>query len=121
VKDSAAVRQVRERLAAFTPDTAALDLQLKSFLRANLYSAPAIQEERTVSMAMIAALFELFLNHPERMPEPYLQATLERPPHRVVCDYIAGMTDSYFRRTWLQMVDQSSVVVKLESSAERTP
>jgi dGTP triphosphohydrolase len=46
---------------------------------------------------------------------------LERPAHRVVCDYIAGMTDSFFRRTWLQMVDQSSVVVKLESSAERTP
>jgi dGTPase len=120
-KDAAAVRQVPRRLAAFTADTAALDGHLKSFLRANLYSAPAIQEERTVSMAMIAALFELFLNHPERMPEPYLQATLERPPHRVVCDYIAGMTDSYFRRTWLQMVDQSSVVVKLESSAERTP
>jgi dGTP triphosphohydrolase len=29
--------------------------------------------------------------------------------HRVVCDYIAGMTDSFFRRTWQQMLDQSSV------------
>jgi dGTP triphosphohydrolase len=55
------------------------------------------------------------------MPETYVQRTLAEPPHRVVCDYIAGMTDSFFRRTWQQMLDQSSVVVKLESSAERTP
>jgi dGTPase len=119
--NAAEVRQVPHRLAAFTPDIAALDRQLKHFLRAHLYSAAAIQEERTVSTAMIAALFELFLTHPERMPEPYTQAAIERPVHRVVCDYIAGMTDSFFRRTWLQMLDQSSAVVKLESSAERTP
>jgi dGTPase len=119
--DAAGVREVSYRLAAFTPDIGEADRQLKRFLRANLYSAPAIREERTMSMAMIAALFELFLNQPDRMPEPYQQAVLERPPHRVVCDYIAGMTDSYFRRTWLQMLDQSSVVVKLESSADRTP
>jgi dGTPase len=119
--NAAEVRQVPQRLAAFTPDIGAANQQLKRYLRVNLYSAEAIREERTVSMAMIAALFELFLNHPERLPEPYQQAMLERPAHRVVCDYIAGMTDSFFRRTWLQMVDQSSVVVKLESSAERTP
>ena len=121
VSDAAEVRQVSYRLAAFTPDIAAANGQLKRFLRANLYSAPAIRDERTLSMAMIAALFELFLNHPEHMPEAYVQATLQRPAHRVVCDYIAGMTDSFFRRTWQQMLDQSSVVVKLESSAERTP
>ena len=119
--DAAAVRQVSYRLAAFTPDVAETDRQLKHFLRTNLYSAPAIREERTLSMAMIAGMFELFLNHPERMPESYLEATHERPVHRVVCDYIAGMTDSFFRRLWLHLSDQSSVVVKLESSAERTP
>jgi dGTPase len=102
------VREVSFRLAAFTPDIAETDRQLKRFLRANLYSAPAIREERTLSMTMIAALFELFVNHPERMPEPYLEATRERPVHRVVCDYIAGMTDSFFRRTWQQMLDRSS-------------
>jgi dGTPase len=115
------VRQVPHRLAAFTPEIAETSRLLKAFLRANVYSSPAIHEERMLSMAMIAALFELFLKHPERMPEPYLQAALERPVHRVVCDYIAGMTDSFFRRTWQQMLAQSSLVVKLESSAERTP
>ena len=52
---------------------------------------------------MIAELFQLFLDHPERMPEPYSQAALAEAPHRVVCDYIAGMTDSFFRRTYSSM------------------
>src|ERR1051326_8654549 len=60
--DAEEVRQVSRRLAAFTPDIAETDRQLKRFLRVNLYSAPAIREERTLSMAMIAALFELFLH-----------------------------------------------------------
>ena len=107
--DATDVRQAGRRLAGFTPEVAATDAQLKRFLRANLYSAPAIREERTLSMTMIAAMFELFLLHPEHMPEPYVQAAQEQPLHRVVCDYIAGMTDSFFRRTWQQMLDQSSV------------
>src|SRR5581483_1353025 len=73
--DATEVRQVSYRLAAFTAEVAETDRLLKRFLRANLYSAPAIHAERTLSMTMIAALFELFLNHPERMPEPYLDAT----------------------------------------------
>jgi dGTPase len=107
--DSMDVRKAGRRLAGFTPEVAATDAQLKRFLRANLYSAPAIREERTLSMTMIAAMFELFLLHPEHMPEPYVQAAQDQPLHRVVCDYIAGMTDSFFRRTWQQMLDQSSV------------
>src|SRR5437868_6197649 len=84
--DAQDVREAAHRLASFTPEAAATDAQLKRFLRANVYSAPAIREERTLSMAMIAALFELFLNHPEHMPEPYVQAALVQPAHRVVCD-----------------------------------
>ena len=110
--DALDVRKAGNRLAAFTPEAAATDGQLKRFLRANLYSAPAIREERTFSMAMIAALFELFLTQPGAHARAVLQAAHAEPAHRVVCDYIAGMTDSFFRRTWQQMLDQSSVVVE---------
>jgi dGTPase len=98
------VRQAPERLAAFTPEIAETDRQLKRFLRTNVYSAPAIGEERARSTAMIAELFEIFLRHPEQMPEPYSSAARGEAPHRVVCDYIAGMTDSFFRRTYSSMM-----------------
>jgi dGTPase len=115
------VRRVPCRLASFTPETEAANRELKSFLWANVYSAPAIREERTFSTTMIGGLFRLFLAHPDLMPEPYSRTALAEAPHRVVCDYIAGMTDSFLRRTWDQLRDHSSAVEKLESSADRTP
>jgi dGTPase len=55
-------------------------------------------------MAMIGELFRFFLDYPDRLPLPYSQQATEEPPHRVVCDYIAGMTDGFFRRTYEQMM-----------------
>jgi dGTPase len=51
---------------------------------------------------MVAELFDFFLKHPERMPEPYAEMAAAEAPHRVVCDYIAGMTDSFFYRVYEQ-------------------
>lgn len=109
------VRQHPERLAGFTPESAATGAALKQFLHRYVYSSAAVADERRRSAAMIAGLFEFFLEHPERLPEPYREDLVGRPAHRVICDYIAGMTDAFFHRTY------SSMGVKLESSAERTP
>jgi dGTPase len=121
VRDATEVRMAPFRLAAFTPEADDATRALKRFLRANLYSAPAIREERSRSMSMIAEMFQHFLERPEHLPEAYVEAAAEQPLHRVICGYIAGMTDSFFRRTWQQTLGYSSNVVKLESSAERTP
>jgi dGTPase len=104
--DSEQVRHCPGRLASFTTQAATTAGELKNFLWANVYSAPAIREERTLSRAMIAELFELFLTHPDLMPDPYGEAAKSTPLHRVVCDYIAGMTDSFFRRTRVQLLDR---------------
>ena len=47
---------------------------------------------------MIADLFQFFLNHPDRLPDAYREESGGQPPHRAVCDYIAGMTDGFLRR-----------------------
>jgi dGTPase len=51
---------------------------------------------------MISELFNFFLAHPDRLPEGYNESA--EPLYRAVCDYIAGMTDGYFRRTYRQTV-----------------
>ena len=38
------------------------------------------------------------------MPEPYRSLPGSPPLHRVVCDYIAGMTDPFFERTYRQLL-----------------
>lgn len=98
------VRALPRRIAAFTAEGAETSRNLKRFLFARVYSSTALNEDRKCSTAMIAELFRAFLEHPERMPEAYGLRSESEPPHRVVCDYIAGMTDVFFRRTYEQMI-----------------
>jgi len=100
VADAGEVRAFGARLAVFTAATAETSQALKRFLYEKVYASPLLCDDRTRSMAMIGELFGFFLEHPERLPEPYREST--EPAHRVVCDYIAGMTDSFFHRTYEQ-------------------
>jgi len=104
VSSAEGVRLWSRRLAVFTPQAGETARELKRFLWARVYSSPAICEERSRSTTMIADLFEFFLDHPDRMPEQYFEETRREPLHRVVCGYIAGMTDGFFRRTHQQML-----------------
>jgi dGTPase len=98
------VRAYPQRLAAFTPEAAATSRGLKRFLMETVYSSPDLGADRQRSVAMIGELFQFFLSNPGRLPEGYTRQTSEEPPHRVVCDYIAGMTDVFFHRTYDQMI-----------------
>ena len=98
------VRAYPRRLAAFTPEIAETSRQLKSFLLARVYATPALRDSRNHSQERIASLFQFFLEHPSRLPQPYSNQTLTEPAHRVICDYIAGMTDGFFHRTYEQML-----------------
>ncbi|MDE3166082.1 MAG: dNTP triphosphohydrolase [Acidobacteriota bacterium] len=94
------VRVHPRRLAAFTPETAAASGDLKRFLYAQVYSSPALGADRRRSMASIDELFGWFLEDPARLPEAYAERAREEAPHRVICDYIAGMTDGFFNRVF---------------------
>ncbi|HEY2018162.1 MAG TPA: dNTP triphosphohydrolase [Bryobacteraceae bacterium] len=104
VQSADQVRAFPGRLAAFTPQAAETSLTLKGFLYTNVYSSSALGGDRERSMAMIGELFRFFLDCPDRLPQQYSEQALAEPAHRVVCDYIAGMTDVFFRRTYEQML-----------------
>ncbi len=97
------VRNHPRRVARFSTETAAGSAQLKSFLRANLYNSESLKTSRQNSAMRIAAIFEFFLAHPDRLPVNYLEESAGRPLHRLVCDYIAGMTDGFLMRTCAQL------------------
>ncbi len=98
------VRLYPRRVAAFTAEASETSRALKRFLNGRIYSSEALGADRQLSMSRIAELFRFFLANPERLPQPYAQQALEEPAHRVVCDYIAGMTDAFFYRTFEQML-----------------
>jgi dGTPase len=92
------VRGRGERLAGFSPDMAKRNGDLKRFLFARLYSDPAISEDRDRSVAALDSLFSFFLEYPQRLPGQYAEQARHEPLHRVVCDYVAGMTDHFLLR-----------------------
>ena len=107
--DADQVRAHPRRIASFTPAAQATNRQLKQFLHHTVYFSDVMVQERRRSAAMIAELFEFYLAHPDKLPENYLEALQQAPAHRVVCDYIAGMTDGFFLRTYRETFDPSEV------------
>jgi dGTPase len=49
---------------------------------------------------MVRDLFQFFLDNPGQLPGNYREQAEQQPLHRVVCDYIAGMTDGFFMRVY---------------------
>jgi dGTPase len=92
------VRQVcahPRRLVGLGPRRARDNQELKEFLNENLYSHRQVGSEREVIVRCVRRLFGYYLEHPRRLPPFYVAQSREEPLHRVVCDYIAGMTDNY--------------------------
>jgi len=98
------VRALPQRLAALSPEVARQDAELKQFLNARVYSHPVIAEERNRSVEALDELFSFFLEHPERMPKLHAEMARSEPRHRVVCDYIAGMTDHFLLRQCTELL-----------------
>lgn len=94
------VRRYPSRLVAFTPEAAATRTALRAFLHRNVYSSESLQQERQRVSQKIANLFTFFVQNPNHLPEPYRQQAGRDELPRLVCDYIAGMTDRFFRRTY---------------------
>jgi dGTPase len=97
--DVDAVRRHPTRVACFSPETGAGSKELKDFLRRMVYQSDWLKEDRKKSAGLIAGLFDAFMKHPNRLPINYLMESSGQPLHRVVCDYIAGMTDGFLIRT----------------------
>ena len=110
VRSMEEVRRHPGRLAAFTPAAGAANRGLKQFLHRQVYSSGALAQERSRSTGMIGELFQLLLEEPERLPDAYREQSRGEPPQRVVCDYIAGMTDGFFYRTYENLFAQSRKV-----------
>jgi dGTPase len=92
------VRDVREagrRLVAYAPEMAARVLELKDFLFRNMYRHYRVVRMGDKAGRLLRDLFESYVAEPRQLP-PHFQGQIEKEGvHRVVCDYIAGMTDRF--------------------------
>jgi dGTPase len=89
------VRSAPSRVVVSSLRISRENLALKAFLRDNLYTHRDIYAERKKIVRGVAQMFEFYMKHPRSLPPFYYAKTKEEPTYRVVCDYIAGMTDNY--------------------------
>jgi dGTPase len=100
VANVADVRKAPSRIAAMTEETAALNRQLKAFLAGHVYESADLIEHRARAVEKIAWLFQFLAAHPDQISAGFRENLETEPVERVVCDYIAGMTDGYFVKTY---------------------
>jgi dGTPase len=89
------LRRYPERLAGFSAQVEDERRQAKSFLYAALYNSKPLEPEKRTAEKVITEVFNHLMSHPEALPRIYQERAADETLARVVCDYIAGMTDHY--------------------------
>jgi dGTPase len=89
------VRNHPQRLAAFSPAVETERKQNKNFLYDNLYYSPSLAGEKEDAERVVKELFAFWMAYPQTLPQNYQEKAKEDSLPRVVCDYIAGMTDNF--------------------------
>ena len=89
------IRTHPQRLAAFSPEVEDERKQNKDFLYENLYYSPSLADEKDDAERVVSELFAFWMAHPESLPHQYQEKAKDEGLPRVVCDYIAGMTDPF--------------------------
>jgi dGTPase len=83
------------RLVGFSPSMESSVLELKDFLKTKLYQHPMVLDLSNFGKEIIEVLFEYFSKNTNELPKSYKSRIDQDGKFRVVCDYIAGMTDRY--------------------------
>lgn len=79
-------------------------MELRRFMFDNVYQGTDAQRDEQRAKNMLRSLYEYFVAHPDELPGDYfLLMTQGDPLERVVCDYIACMTDRYSIATYKKL------------------
>jgi dGTPase len=90
-----AVREHPQRLAGFSQEVEEECREIKTFLYENLYYNSTLKADKKKAEQVVAELFAFFMKMPGELPASYQEKMQHEPLHRIVCAYIAGMTDNY--------------------------
>ena len=99
------VRRHATTLVTLSADTAMRNRELKTFLYKNLYRHYKVERMRIKAERFLSMLFENYLQNPTLLPTSYQAKYGQYGRERVVCDYIAGMTDRYALDEYKRLFD----------------
>jgi len=89
------VRSVNKILISYSPQVGKKTAELKDFLQKNVYQHYKVERMRVKAERYVTLLFETYRDNPSLLPQKYIERIGSEPKERIICDYIAGMTDRY--------------------------
>jgi dGTPase len=89
------IREFPHRLVDYSPAVERERGRLRDFLYQNLYFSEELRPEKEQAEQVITELFDFFMTSREALPASYQEKLHHEPLYRIVCDYIAGMTDNF--------------------------
>jgi len=99
------VRNLPTNIVGFSAEMAEKNRELKDFLMDHLYRHYRVVRMAVKAKRFIAELFNAYLREPSQLPRS-IQRRMEREePERVICDYIAGMTDRFALEEYKKLFD----------------
>jgi len=89
------VRLWPKTLVQYSPERGGLNRELRRYLYRNLYYNPVVNEPHIRAKRLLQDLFHYYLKHPAEIGTQSRRRVRRAGLQRVVCDYLAGMTDRY--------------------------
>jgi dGTPase len=99
------VRVAPRRLVAYSDEIREKNSELKQFLYNQLYCHDKVERMRVKAERFLTLLFENYLEHPTLLPREYRDKYTVFGKERVICDYVAGMTDRYALDEYKRLFD----------------
>ena len=103
------IRMAGRPMVQFSSDLWADLKQVRTFLFTRMYRAPSVVAMRKDVSAKVRALFPYFMEKPYLLPMEWQVEFAHSPDEqtiaRVVCDYIAGMTDRFALQQYEQLLN----------------
>jgi dGTPase len=98
VRSADDVRSLGRPLVAFSDDMIEDLARLRAFLHARMYRHFKVNRTRSAARRILSEMFGLFMQDADVLPDGWRMAAENRDEAgraRIVCDYIAGMTDRF--------------------------
>jgi dGTPase len=108
IQTAAGVRNAQCNLASFSPEMARHNRQLKDLLLERLYRHYRVIRMQVKAQRLIRRLFRAYLDEPRQLPAEIQSRVAEGTPERVVCDYVAGMTDRFAIQEYRKLFDPAT-------------
>ena len=99
------VRNADDAFVALSLEAAEKANELESFLVERVYRHHRLVRMDDKARRFITRLFEAYVGNPNMLPSRFGGRIDEQGVHRVVCDYIAGMTDRYCQDDYARMFE----------------